>query len=221
MEVILVESKSNGWKRRIPATARIATVMLLGLLALGCGGMPKISYYTLQVPAAPPSSEPRTSFVLGVEHFRAPEVLRDDRIIYYVSPTQMNFYENHRWGADPATLLSDYTAQWLDSSGVFAQVKVLPARARVDYTLGGNVSSFEEVDSGGSAKVRLGLTLSLVRMSDHKLVWSDQRREESPLSEHGVDGVAIALNDSCAQALREMTPGLIAQVEQDFKSRGK
>jgi ABC-type uncharacterized transport system auxiliary subunit len=141
--------------------------------------------------------------------------------VYYVSPTQINFYQNHRWGSDPATLLSDYTAQWMDSSGVFTQVKVLPARERVDYTLGGSVLNFEEVDSDGGTKVRLALALSLVRASDHKLVWSGKLSRETPLSEHSVEGVATALNASCAQVLREMTLGLIAQVEQDYKSSGK
>jgi hypothetical protein len=58
-------------------------------------------------------------------------------------------------------------------------------------------------------------------MHDHKLVWTDQRREESALAEHGVDGVAKAINDSCAQAMREMAQGMIAQVEQDFKNTNK
>jgi ABC-type uncharacterized transport system auxiliary subunit len=156
-----------------------------------------------------------------VEHFRATEMLRDDRIAYYVSPTQMNFYQYHRWGSDPATLLSEYTAQWVDSTGAFTQVKMLPVRERVDYTLGGSILSFEEIDSEGSPKVRLGLALSLVRTSDHKLVWSGEQRQETPLQEHGVEGVANALNGACAQVLREMIPGLIAQVEQDFKDSGK
>ena len=164
---------------------------------------------------------PRLSYVLGVDHFRAPQVLRNDRIAYYVSPTQMNFYQYHRWGSDPATLLSEFTAQWLESSGVFAQVKMLPVREHVDYTLAGNVRSFEEVDSDGAAKVRLALALSLVRTSDHKLVWSGEQRLEKPLSERGVEGVASALSAACAQALGEMVPGLIAQVEQDSKSSGK
>jgi ABC-type uncharacterized transport system auxiliary subunit len=191
------------------------------LFAAACGGVPKTYYYTLQVPAAPTPTDPRTDYVLGVEHFRAPEILRDDRIVYYVSPTQINFYQNHRWGSDPATLVSEYTAQWMDSSGVFSQVKALPVRERVDYTLGGSILSFEEVDSDGGAKVRMALALSLVRTSDHKLVWSSEQRQETPLSERGVEGVATALNASCAQVLREMAPGLIAQVEQDFKSGGK
>jgi ABC-type uncharacterized transport system auxiliary subunit len=213
-----VESSSNVWKRSFPARGCAFLVLLAIAFAAGCGGVPKTSYYTLQVPAAPAPTDPRTNYTLGVEHFRAPQILRDDRIVYYVSPTQMNFYEHHRWGSDPATLLSEFTAHWLETSGVFTQVKMLPVRERVDYTLGGNVTSFEEVDSEGAGKVRLALALSLVRTRDHKLVWSGEQRLETPLAEHGVEGVASALNASCAQALRQIVPGLITQVEQDFKS---
>jgi len=216
-----VEFLSNESKPSIPGRALAFLGLLAALFAVGCGGVPKTSYYTLQVPAAPAPTEAKTDFVLGVEHFRAPETLRDDRVVYYVSPTQMNFYENHRWSSDPATLLSEYTAQWLGSSGVFSQVKTLPVHEHVDYTLAGKVLGFEEIDSGGAAKVRFALALSLVRTSDHKLVWSGEKSQESPLSGGGVEGVATALNASCAQVLGEMAPGLIAQVEQDYKSSAK
>jgi ABC-type uncharacterized transport system auxiliary subunit len=104
---------------------------------------------------------------------------------------------------------------------IFAGKSASRARTRGLYTLGGRVQSFEEVDSGSGAKVRLALSLSLVRTSDHKLVWSADRRQEMPLAERGVDGVATALNAACAQVMQEITPGLIAQVEQDYKSSGK
>jgi ABC-type uncharacterized transport system auxiliary subunit len=209
------------WKRSWPIRVGAVAGLLLAVFAAGCGGVPKTSYYTLQVPAVPAPTDPKTTYVLGVEHFHAPEVLRDDRIVYYESPTQMNFYEHHRWGSDPAALVSEFTAQWLESSGFFAQVIMLPARERVDYTLGGSVTSFEEVDAGGTPKARLALALSLVRMSDHKLAWSAEQHVETPISGHGVEGVASALNASCAQALSAMVPGLIAQVEQDVKNSGK
>ncbi len=211
----------NESKLSIAGRLQLFFALLAAVVAMGCGGVPKTYYYTLQVPPAPAPSEPKTDYVLGVEHFRAPEILRDDRVVYFESPTQMNFYENHRWSSDPATLLSEYTAQWMNSSGVFSQVKTLPVHEHVDYTLGGKVLGFEEIDSGGAAKVRFALALSLVRTSDHKLVWSGEKSEETPLSSSGVDGVATALNASCAQVLGEMAPGLIAQVEQDYKSSGK
>ena len=216
-----VEFSLSVWKRSLQACIGGPLVLLVAVFAAACGGIPKTFYYTLQVPAAPAPTDSKTTYMLGVEHFRAPEMLRDDRMVYYESPTQVNFYEHHRWSADPATLLSEYTAEWLGSTGVFVQVKVLPVREHPDYVLGGTVRSFEEIDSDGGAKVRLALALSLVRSTDHRTVWSDERRQEAPVPEGGVAGVATVLNTSCAQMLREMVPGLIAQVEQDFRSTNK
>jgi hypothetical protein len=67
----------------------------------------------------------------------------------------------------------------------------------------------------------MALALSPVRSRDHKLVWSGEKRQEAPLAEHGVEGGAAALNASCSQVLQEMIPGLVTQVEQDYKSSGK
>ncbi len=211
-------SSSNAWKHSFPHGARVGLALFTALFAAACGSVPKTSFYHLQMPLAPMPSDPKTDFVLGVEHFRAPEVLRDTRIVYYVSPTQMNFYDYQRWGATPASMLSEFTASWLEASGVFSRVMMLPDREHVDYTLGGSVTNFEEVDSEGGVKVRLAMELNLERMRDHKPVWSGRWAFESPVSGHGVEGVADALNTSCARAMRELIPGLLAQVEQDSKA---
>jgi len=216
--VITVKSGSNVWTRSLRTGGWLVLVLLAALLSAGCGSVPKTYYYTLQVPASPSPVDQKTPYVLGVEHFRAPEMLRDDRVAYYVSANEVNFYQYHRWGADPATMLSEFTAQWLESTGVFAVVHMLPSRARVDYMLGGRVLSFEEVDYEPGGKARVALELSLLRTSDHNVVWSSQRRVEAPLAERGIAGLASALNAACTQLLRELSPGLIAQVEQDYKA---
>jgi ABC-type uncharacterized transport system auxiliary subunit len=194
---------------------------MAAFLLIGCGKVPRNSYYTLQVPAVPSPGDPKTTAVLGVEHLRAPLPLRDDRVVYYPTATELNYYQYSRWGSDPATMLTEYIAQWLAPTGVFANVRVLPSTLRVDYTLGGRVVSFEEVDYDGGGKARVGLDLYLVRALDHKVIWSGSQRAEVPLQGGGVGGVATALNTATSQLVREMMPGLIAQVEQDFKGSGK
>ena len=212
---------SNAWKSKWRAGVFIVLGLTIALGGAACGGAPKTYYYTLQPPATPTPNDPRTEYTLGVEHFRSPVILRDDRILYYISPTQVNYYEHHRWGSDPATLLSEYSARWLESTGVFAEVRMLPVRDRVDYTLTGRLLNFEEVDTGGAPKARVVLELSLIRTIDRKRVWSGEQRQEQPISERGVEGVATALNSASSQVLQAMIPDLLARVEQDFKNRGK
>ena len=58
-----VESSSNVWKRSFPARACAFLGLLAAAFAVGCGGVPKTYYYTLQVPAAPrPLIPGRTMF---------------------------------------------------------------------------------------------------------------------------------------------------------------
>ena len=67
MEVTPVEFSSNVWKRSIAARAFAVFALLAVLLAAACGGVPKAYYYTLQVPAVPAPTDPRTDYVLGVD----------------------------------------------------------------------------------------------------------------------------------------------------------
>jgi ABC-type uncharacterized transport system auxiliary subunit len=203
--------------------------ILLGWLVVAsgasCGRAPSLRYYTLRMPAPPAAGDPTqraTSFVLGVEPFRGADVLRDDRILYYESPTQLGFYQQHRWAADPTVMLQELTQRRLQQTGVFAQVQSAPLREPVDYVLKGRVLSLEEVDYQGGVKGRVGLQLSLLRSRDHKVVWSAQRQVESGVREQGVVGVVNALDDAVNQILEEITRAIVAQAESDFQmSAGK
>ena len=173
-------------------------------------------YYTLPVPPPTHAGDPKTGLILGVEHFRAAEVLRDDRIVYYESPTRMNFYQYHRWSSDPATMLTDIVAERLKQTGVFADVRRLPSREPVDCVLRGRVSNFEEVDDQQGVKGRVTLGLTLVRSRDHKLLWSDMRRAESVAQCKGVPGVVEAINAASARVLDETLSLMLAEVEREF-----
>ncbi len=187
-------------------------------LCASCGGARPVHYYTLQMPAPAQIGDPRTNFVLGVQQFRAPEPLRDDRILYYQSPTQLNYYQQHRWDSDPATMLSALAQRELQQTGVFAQVLLVPYLGNADYVLRGQVLSFSEVDYQGGVKARVGIGLTLLRMPDRKVAWSAQRQVENVVQEQGVPGVVNALNAATKQILDEMIPGIVAQVESDYRA---
>jgi len=200
--------------------------LVLGLLGavtgVSCGSVPKTYYYTLRVPPAPSAfGDPKTTFSLGIEHFRAPEFLRDDRIVYYTSATELDFYEYHRWSADPATLLTEHTARWLGQMGTFAQVRMLPSREPVDYKLTGRVLNFDEADYEGGGRGRVALELALVRVRDRQVVWSFMRQVEHAVDEKGVNGVVKALNASSEELLGQALPELAQQVERDFAESRK
>ncbi len=217
----IVGLRSSAWRCDFTPRAASVFALLVAFLCASCGGPPATHYYTLRMPPPPPANDPKTNFVLEVERFRAPELLRDDRIVFYESPTQLNFYQHHRWRADPAMMLSELAARWLEQTGIFAQVRGSPSREPADYLLKGRVLSFEEVDYEGAGKGRVTLALTLVRSRDRKAVWSARRQVESAIQQKGVPGVVNALNSSSWQLLAEVLPGLLTQVEGDFKEASK
>lgn len=179
--------------------------------------MPKTRYFTVAMPAPAPTSDPKTSFVLDVPRFQAAEALRDDRILYFQSATELNYYEYHRWSAAPATLMSELVANRLRGTGAFSDVRLFPRTRPGDYVLRGRLTDFEELDDEPAGHVRVGLALELVRSRDHKTVWSDTRRLTGEIQGKGVEGVVDALNSSASRLLDQILPGLVAQVERDSK----
>jgi ABC-type uncharacterized transport system auxiliary subunit len=212
-----VELELRAWVPRARA-AVTAGWLATAVLCASCGKQRPVHYYTLQMPAPAQVGDPRTNFVLGVQQFRAVEPLRDDRIAYYQSPTQLNYYQQHLWDADPATLVAALAQRELQQTGVFAQVLLAPYLGNVDYALRGQVLGFSEVDYQGAVKARAGLGLTLLRLPDRKVVWSAQRQVENTVQEQGVASVVTALNAAMKQILDEMIPGIVAQVESDYRA---
>ncbi len=214
----IVASSWNVWKRSAAGAVLGVSGLLVVCLSVSCGGVPRTFYYTLRPPAPPAAGDPRMALTLGIEHFRAPEMLRDDRIVYYQSPNEVNYYQYHRWTSDPPTLLTESTAQWIENAGAFGQVVVLPSREPVDYILRGRVGHFEEVDYEAGGKARVSLDLTLLRARDHKVVWSGRTAADAPLEGKGMAGVATAMNAAVEQVLRGLLPGMVSQVQQEYRS---
>lgn len=208
---------SSGWNKTVRRAGIAAVGLALVLLLASCGSIPKTYYYTLEIPPPPSvvNPHPRTALVLGIERFRAPDFLRDDRIVYYESPTQVNFYQYHRWAAEPAELFAETIARRLRRAELFTEVRKLPARATVDYILRGHVLNFEEVDEPAGVKGRVALQLSLIRAKDQAVVWTGSRTAERPAVRNGVPGVVEALNASSEQVLEDLLRDLTARVEHE------
>lgn len=189
---------------------------LLAILMVGCGGkIPTTHYYSLKFPPPAPRTDPKTSLTLSIEPFRAAMSLRDDRIMYYESPTEFSYYEYHLWSPDPATLLAELTSRRLNEMAIFAHVHLAPNTDRTDYALGGRLLNFDELDYVPGGRARVALDLTLVRTKDQKVVWFDRREVEHSIEGSGVAGVVDALSAASDQLLSEALPGLAAVAERE------
>jgi ABC-type uncharacterized transport system auxiliary subunit len=210
-------SQLKDWTHKMCRGRALSSVLLVAVMCAGCGSVPQTHYYTLHTPPPPSAPQARTDFVLQVEGFDAPEMLRDDRIIYYSSPTELNFYQYHRWSATPAALLSELAVKYFAAEGLFKAVYSYPAPVHADYTMRGRVLNFAEMDyeksgNGKSGKGRVGLVLDLVRTRDNEVVWSTRKETEMPVEKKGMPGVVDALNAASQELLQDAFSGIAGVV---------
>lgn len=194
---------------------------LLALLMAGCGGkIPATHYYTLKFPPPTAVTDPKTPMTLTIEPFRAAMNLRDDRIMYYETPTEFSYYEYHLWNPDPATLLAELTRRHLNELAIFAHVHLAPSHEHSDYVLRGHLLNFDELDYVPGGKARVALDLRLVRTKDQKVLWSDRREVEHSIDGSGVAGVVDALSAASDQLLNDALPALAEAVQRDTAESG-
>jgi ABC-type uncharacterized transport system auxiliary subunit len=192
--------------------------LLVALLLTACASTPKTRYYTLRTPPPPAATSARTHLTLQVERFDAPDLLQDNRIIYYTSPTQLNFHEYHRWSSDPGDLLSEMAMKFFARTGLFQQVYAYPAPVNADYTLRGRVLDLDELKynsegSGTSGAARLGLKLDLLQSRQNKVVWSARLEQTEQIRGNNVQGAVDAMN-IVAERLLQNAYGRVSQVVQ-------
>ncbi|MCL5006196.1 MAG: ABC-type transport auxiliary lipoprotein family protein [Acidobacteria bacterium] len=217
-------SQLKGWTDKIRYGRAISSAMLFAVICSGCASVPKTHYYTLRTPALPPAPQVKTDFVLQVEPFDAPEMLRDDRIVYYSSPVELNFHDYHRWSSNPAALLSDLAVKYFAETGLFKEVYLYPAPVEADYTLQGRVLDFAQMDyeksrNGKRGKGRVSLALDLVRTRDNAVVWSTRREDEVAIEKKGMASVVDALNTASQQLLGDAFSGIAGVVGREFAQK--
>ena len=213
-------SQLKAWESSAGCLKACGLVFLVALLLTACASTPKTRYYTLRMPPPPAAASTKTHFTLQVERFDAPDLLLDSRIIYYTSPTELNFHEYHRWSSDPGDMLSELAMKFFAGTGLFQQVFAFPAPVHADYTLRGRVLELDELEyeTGGIGKTggaRLGLKLDLYRTGQNKIVWSERLEQTEPIQRNNVQGTVNAMNIVAEHLLQNAYQGISRVVEQE------
>jgi ABC-type uncharacterized transport system auxiliary subunit len=214
-----VVSQSKELASSVRCQKAAGLVLLVALLCTACASAPKTRYYTLRTPQPPAAITPGTQFTLQVERFEAPDLLLDNRMIYYTSPTELNFHEYHRWASDPGDLLSDLAMKFFAETSLFQRVYTYPAPVKVNYTLRGRVLDLDELKygtgSGKAGQARLGLKLDLLQVQQNKVVWSSRLEQTVPIHGGSVQGAVEAMNIAAERLLQNAYGGISQAVEHE------
>jgi len=187
---------------RMMWTAGISLSVALEMAACG-GRVPEVRYYQL---GAVSTSARVGRAVLAIEPLEVASDYADDRIVYRVNPYRLDYYDYHRWSAEPGILVANYLERALEASGRFRAV-VRARSSETSVVLGGRIAAIEEVDvSHARWEGRLVLELYLEDVASGKVLWSHQFEETEPMQVQSPEGLARALGAAMARISARIAP---------------
>lgn len=196
--------------RRLAEFAPV-TIALVALLAAGCGSARPSKYYQLTVPpntvasTAPASSPYPLTLLIG--RITAPELYREDPIVYSSTGEAMGTYEYHRWAEPPTQMLPEVLLRELRATGHFKAVNLLRSDVHGDFLLHGHLYDFKEVNSG-SRVARVTLELELRNIKTGSMVWTHFYSHDEPVDGKEVDSVVSALDKNVQRGVMEFRASL-------------
>ena len=198
-------------KKLVAPTA--CTLMLL--LISGCMGKVRYpTYYTLSTAPAmkPDPGTPHWKAAVAVRRFETPMYLRQGRIVYREAPTQIGFYEYHRWAADPGATVTTAFIESLRSANAFSTIAPYDGRDRPDYLISGRLEKLDEVDYGSKVRVEAKMSAVLTNLRTGAIVWSGDAAETSNVDKRDVNSVVAEMS----RAVQANIDRLVGNMEQQI-----
>jgi len=157
-------------------------------------------------------SDPRLPVTVAVRRFGTPPYLRQGRIVYRQAPSEIGFYEYHRWAVDPATTVTTAVVESLRASHLFAFVKLYEGQDRPDYLMSGRLERLEEIDYGGSVRVEAKLSAELVNVRTGATVWTGDAAETLKIETRTVNSVVVEMSHAVEKSISR----LVASMDKPF-----
>jgi len=191
---------------------RKAAVFLLAIAAVflgGCGATRPSKYYQLTVPgdpAAGPAADPAPVTLL-VGNLFAPDLYREDRIVYSTTGEQMGTYQYQRWAEPPTEMIQQVLLRALRSSGHYRAVFTHRSDGSGDFLLRGRLYDFKEVSANGMA-ARLTVDFEMRNLKNGATVWTHFYQHDEPVNGKNVSAVVQALDKNVQRAIKEVLESL-------------
>ncbi|HDP95700.1 MAG TPA: hypothetical protein ENN40_10135 [Candidatus Aminicenantes bacterium] len=195
-------------KRIIPAV--IAVVMLW----LGCTTATEKRYYQLHIspPPQPISVTPFPGTIL-VSDAMVDQIYEGYRLIYRLSPYQLDFYNYEYWIKKPSQMIREALINYLNQRNVFARVIQSAAEAEPDWVLHSRLNAIEECDQRDVWFARLSMSIRITT-HDGKRVLAEHRfdrmdrlaRRDSRLLPRVLSRILQTEMDKVVEKLRRLSP---------------
>jgi ABC-type uncharacterized transport system auxiliary subunit len=185
----------------------LTSLMLLAIVAAGCGAPRPVKYYVIDATPAASSTPAQIPVVLLVGRFTASHLYRDDRLIYGSGPVELGTYEYDRWAEPPADMVQNLLIADLRASGQYRSVSRVSSSARGDYIVRGHLLAMYGVDKP-ELMARFSLQLELFDPASRATVWTQTYTHDEPVQGKTVANIVEALDRNISAGLQQLSAGI-------------
>jgi ABC-type uncharacterized transport system auxiliary subunit len=190
------------------------TLMLVLFFLQGCVPSPAKRYYQLAVMVSDTGRDvPKIGKTLIVQNVEVDPVYNDYRVVYRLSPYELNFYSYEFWVKNPGELVRDSMVDYLDKSGSFDKVITKFLEGTPELMLKAELNKIEEFDRRDAwfARLDMKITISSLKTGEKILVHTFKRRKR--LTEKKVEKLPIALSIILEEELDKVIKQLALKIE--------
>ena len=143
--------------------------------------------------------------VLSVATFDGDGLVRGRPVLFTTDGHEgtLRQHNYHYWVDSPSRLLQGQLAAYLESSALADSVVTPGMRVRADYELVGRIIRLERVLGAGPPRVAVKLALSVVRLSDHKLITTNTFSAEVNCIDDSVGAAIAAMNQAVGEIFND------------------
>jgi ABC-type uncharacterized transport system auxiliary subunit len=180
---------------------RAVLAALLAVSTAGCFAPAKARRYFGLEPLPADVAGPSFDKVLLIDRVAVDDVYDDFRIIYRLSPTEINYYSYEFWAAKPDKMIRDAISHYLAVRRAFRRVEVEAGREDPDWVFRCRVHRLEEVDALEQWSARLAMDFEMRDFKTGGIVGRRSFDRSLPLPQKLIADLPLVLSRILAEEL--------------------
>ena len=187
-------------------------IVLLILIMSGCMSSPARRYY--QIYLGEEGETGRTAFnqTVLIERVRVDDLYDDFRVVYRVSPYQLNYYSYEFWADKPAKLIRDSISYYLLRKNIFQNVIQEISSGEPDILWKSKIHFIEEVDTPESWYARLSMEIELIDFKSKERLYYHKFDRREKLAVNSVAMVPVVISTILIEELNKVIENLAQKI---------
>jgi len=188
------------------------TVLLIVFLG-GCMSSPARRYYQLHVTEAELPISKIIDRTILIEPIEVDDLYDDYRIVYRISPFELNYYSYEFWADKPAKLIRDSITHYLLKNNVFQKVIQEISMGEPDILWKSKIHFVEEIDTTDIWYARLAMEVEIVDFKTKERLYFYQFDRQEKLAAKSVALVPVILSKILKEELDIIVRDISEKIE--------